>query len=106
MSIHLFWNFCAERLDRSEERVVVALRAAAGEDDLLRLAAQEAGDLGARGLHVGGDGAAERVHAGGVAVALREEREHRLDDLRRAPGRRVVVEVVDGFRVAHGARGG
>ena len=85
----------AERLDRAEDRLVVALATAAREDDLRGVRrAEQRRDLRARGLHVAVDATAELVHARRVPPLLGEERHHRLDDLRRGHRRRVVVQVV------------
>ena len=84
----------ARRLDCSDERGVVRLGTAAGEDDLGRRAAEEPGEPGAGA----GDGLSRRrprpVRARGVAVVLREVRQHRLEHLG-GDGRAGVVVQVD-----------
>src|SRR3970040_1584176 len=75
------------------QRRVDRLRAAAGEDDVRRAAAQDGGDSltgvvdGLLGL------AGERVGGGGVAEALDQVGEHRFQRLRVKLCRRSVVEV-------------
>ncbi len=86
--------------DRTGDRHVVALGAAAGEHDLVRVAADDVGD-GVAGLV---DGLAcstgEAVRAGRVGVQLREVRHHRLDRLRAHRRGRSMVEIGDG-RLRH-----
>ena len=79
----------------ADDGQVVALGAAAGEDDLvgqLRRRAGRATCSRACGHRVAGHGA-EAVHAGGVAVVLGQQGQHRLDDLGGHRGGGVVVEV-------------
>ena len=82
-----------KRCEIAEEREVVGLGAAAGEDDLLLAGAERRGHLGARLL----DGRArlppQAVQLGRVAVALGEVRQHRLEHLRVDRRRGRVVEV-------------
>ena len=75
------------------EGQVVALGAAAREDDLLGIAADEGGKMLAGVFDRFVSRAAEGVTARWIAILLGEEREHRLLHGRRDGSRRVVVEI-------------
>src|SRR5262245_33738776 len=79
--------------DDAFEGEVVTFGAAAGKDELVRIAAEEAGEVFAGIFDRFVCGAAEGVAAGRVAVLLREEREHGLLDDGGDRGGGVVVEV-------------
>ena len=84
----------AVHLGDALDREVVRLGRAAGEDDLLRVRADQIGDLLARLLdRLFGFPAERMVAAGGVAEVLGEVRQHRLDDARIDRRRRVIVHV-------------
>ena len=75
-------------------REVVRLCRAAREDDLLRVRADQIGDLLARLIHgLFGRPAERMIAAGGVAEFRREVRQHCLEDARVDRRRRVVVHV-------------
>jgi len=74
------------------ESEVVAFRGAAGKDNLARLGANELSHLLTCPIdRVLGFPAEGMMPAGGVAVALAEVRQHRLQNARIDPRRRVVV---------------
>ena len=86
----------ARRLERfgcAAHRQDVSLGAAAGEDDLGRIAADEGGHRGARGVEPRLRPLAPAVHAGGVAEVLPEGAVHGVRDRRIDWRRGVVVEV-------------
>ena len=86
----------------AEDRHVVGLGAVTGEDDLARVDPEATGDdLAGLVERLTGD-AGGTVRARGVAVALGEERQHRLHGLRTHGGARGVIEV--GERVGHRER--
>ena len=79
--------------DRADDRRVVALGAAAREDDLAWAAPDDVGDT-VPGLVDGPPGIpGEAVRPAGVGEALGEERQHRLDRLRPHRRRRRMIEV-------------
>ena len=89
--------------ERALDRGVVALAAAAGEDDFLRLATEQRRDLFARGLDGPAHARAEAVGARRVAVELGQVRQHRVDDGGVEGGGGVVVEVEEVVsRAVHG----
>jgi hypothetical protein len=94
----------AVEVSRAFDRQVVALGRARGEDDLLGLGGtDEPRDLRARVIHrFFGLPAKGMAAAGGVAEALAEIRQHRLEHPR-IDGRRGVVVHVDGKLECHGA---
>ena len=69
-------------LDDAEEREVVALGAAGGEDDLLRLGAEQTSYRGACLLDGGAGALARLMDGAGVAKLFEQVRTHRLEDLR------------------------
>src|SRR5207249_1492604 len=75
------------------DRGVRGFGAAAGEDDLVRLAAKQRSHLGARAIHRLPRGNGRPVFARGIAEVFSEERQHRLLDLGRDRRARVVVEI-------------
>ncbi len=87
--------------ERGVNRGVIALSAATGEDDFLRVGIDERGDFFARLLDVAVDLRAERVGAGGVAPEFAEHRNHRLGHFRGDAGGGVVVEVVNFGLLTH-----
>jgi hypothetical protein len=91
----------AERLNGAFDREVVGFSRAAGEADLLCGGADERRDLAARAVHGGLGVPPELVlPAGGIAEALGEVRQHRLEHAGIDGGGGVVVEV-DGFIGVH-----
>ena len=76
-----------------EDGGVVALGAAAGEDDLIRVGAEQGRHLLAGLWTLPAHLAAEGVHAGGVAVELGEIGQHGLHHLGGHPGGGVVVQI-------------
>ena len=89
-------------LERAVESGVVALAAAAREDEFGGVAIDQRGDLLAGGVERAADAAAEAVGAGGIAVEVGQVGQHRLDDrgIKRRGG--VVVEVDDRRRHRRG----
>ena len=75
------------------QREIIALGAAGGENDLLRPAAQQGCHLAARIFDRFMASPAQRMRAGGMAIMLAQEREHRLLNARRDRSGGVVVEV-------------
>src|SRR5450759_4486830 len=69
-----------ETLEIADERQVVGLRAAGGEDDLLLAGAEAGSHLGARLLHSRAGISPQTVKLRRVAVAFAEERQHLLED--------------------------
>ena len=97
-------------VNRRVDRGVVALAAAAREDDfggvsvaVAETRAEQIGHPAPRLLDLGGDAAAETVDARRIAVTFAEKRTHRLEHLRVDGGRGVVVQVND-FIFIHGNR--
>jgi hypothetical protein len=70
------------RLSDPEDGSVVRLGAAAGEDDLRRRRSDPPGERLSRGLEGPKAVSPERVETVGVAIALGQVREHRLDHAR------------------------
>ena len=85
------------RRQRAVEGGVRRLRAAACEDDLPCLRADQRRDRPARLLKGIMRRPAETVRAGGVAPLLAQERLHRREHLRGDPGGGVVVEIAEAF---------
>ena len=77
----VFFALGGELVRRTLDRPVIALRAAAGEVDLVRLGAERGGGLFARILDGEARAAPELVDARRVAVALGEPGHHRLEHL-------------------------
>ena len=78
------------------KRGVVRLGAAAGENDFVRLAAQERGDALVRELDRFLHLRPETMRAGRISVLRGQERHHLLQDLRVDSGAGVVIEINDG----------
>ena len=89
---------CHKRAEDAEDGVIVGFGAAAGEDDFLRLSADECSHLFAGGFDGGAGALAGRVDRGGVGEVGGEIGEHGVEDLG-VDGRRGVVIEVD---VVHG----
>jgi hypothetical protein len=87
----------ARRLQRRPDGRVIALRAATGEDDFLRRAAEQRRHFFPRLTQVTLHPLAEAVGAGGIAVILGQERHHGLEHLRRNARGGIIVEVDDVF---------
>ena len=81
------------RLHQAKQRQVVALGAAAGEDDLRRTAVQQLGNLLARLLDRGARLLSLLMNGRGIAKLLEEVRPHRLKHLRQKRRGRVIVEI-------------
>ncbi len=79
---------------RPQQREVVSLGPTAREDNILRPAMQQRGGLPASHFEALLGHLPEMVNTGRVAVHFAETRRHRLEDVRRHRGCRVVVEVV------------
>ena len=84
-----------------EDREVVRLRAARGEDDLVGAASKQQGHFGSRLLDCAACLAAVRVQARGVPEALAQEGEHGVQHLGQNRGGGVVVEVYGTGQAAH-----
>ena len=87
------------RMRVADQREVVRLGGARGEDDLGGLGADEAGDAGAGVLEGRRGRVADAVQRRGVAEGLAEVRQHRLDDPRVDGLGRLVVGVDDAATV-------
>ena len=90
---------------RSDDRRVVALGPAPGEDDLPGVATQRFGDDLARLVDGLTDGSGEPVRAAGVGETLCQERQHRLHRLgaHRSGGRMIEIgERVGGIHAPEG----
>ena len=74
---------------------VVALGAAAREDDLLRFGVDQGGGLGPGVIQAPGNLLPEAVGAGRVAPLLPQEGQHRLDHLGRNLGRGIAIEIAE-----------
>src|ERR1019366_2797505 len=81
------------RLQQAKQRQVVALGAAAGEDDLRRTAVQQLRNLLARVLHSGARLLSLLMNGRGVAELLEEVGTHGLKHFRKKRSGGVVVEV-------------
>jgi hypothetical protein len=86
---------------RAVNRRVVALSAAAREDDLLGLRVDQSCDFCAGFVDVFADLAAELVGAGRVAPKLAQKRHHGVDHFGSDPRGGVVIEVTE-FLLSHG----
>ena len=78
---------------RAEDRQVVGLGAAAGEDDFGRVGVDQRRHLPARGFQPLLRPLSEMVNAGRVTIHLTEARHQRLQDFRRDWSGGVVIEV-------------
>ena len=84
---------CAWRVRReSQDRQVYCLGAAAGEDHLIGLCAEVAGDSLPSILENSASSPSLGVAAAGIRKALAEMSRHRLDDFGQRPGRGIAVE--------------
>src|SRR5208283_4413058 len=82
------------KFEHALDREVVRLGGAAGEDDLLGLAADQRRDLIARAIdRLFGFPSETVIAAGGIAELLGEVRQHRLHDARIDRSRRVIIHV-------------
>jgi hypothetical protein len=91
--LHAAGDQVVARREQAEERHVVALRAAGGEDHLRRAAAEQPGDRLARVVHRGARVLAALMDGAGVAKLLLPERLHRPLHLRQHGRGRVGVHV-------------
>ena len=92
----------AGAIERAEDRRVVGLGAAAGEDHLAGPATEHVGDVVAGLVDRLADLPSEAVRAGRVGELLGEERQHRRDRVGAHRCRRRVIEV--GVAVVHGVQ--
>ena len=86
-------DFAATAASDAENREIVGFGAAAGENDLGRLRAEQCGDRFARAVHGGARALPGGVNRAGVAEILGEIRQHGVEDGVVHGRRGVVIEI-------------
>lgn len=74
---------------------VVAFGAAACENDFTWIGVDKFGELEAGFIQMARNAVAKAVSAGRIPPLLPQKRQHRLDHLRRNPGRSVVIQIIN-----------